>query len=101
MIEMPPLQFAQTNGIRMGYYEAGPNTLLRVASAIDDNYSSAMLVGHNPGMEDFLYYLTGKLEPMPTAALSVVELEIDSWREIDANCARKAKVLRPKEEMGK
>ena len=26
MIEMPPLQFAQTNGIRMGFYEAGPNT---------------------------------------------------------------------------
>jgi pimeloyl-ACP methyl ester carboxylesterase len=24
MIDMPPLQFAQTNGIRMGYYEAGP-----------------------------------------------------------------------------
>jgi pimeloyl-ACP methyl ester carboxylesterase len=26
MIEMPPLQFAQTNGIRMGYYDAGPQT---------------------------------------------------------------------------
>ena len=26
MIEMPPLQFANTNRIRMGYYEAGPNT---------------------------------------------------------------------------
>jgi non-specific protein-tyrosine kinase len=26
MIEMPPLQFANTNGIRMGYYEAGPKT---------------------------------------------------------------------------
>jgi pimeloyl-ACP methyl ester carboxylesterase len=26
MIEMPPLQFAQTNGIRMGYYEVGPKT---------------------------------------------------------------------------
>src|ERR1700743_490642 len=26
MIEMPPLQFAEINGIRMGYYEAGPNT---------------------------------------------------------------------------
>ena len=24
MIEMPPLKFAATNGIRMGYYEAGP-----------------------------------------------------------------------------
>src|SRR5437588_323379 len=26
MIEMPPLQFAQVNGLRMGYYAAGPNT---------------------------------------------------------------------------
>jgi pimeloyl-ACP methyl ester carboxylesterase len=24
MIEMPPLKFVDTNGIRMGYYEAGP-----------------------------------------------------------------------------
>ncbi|MCA6110097.1 alpha/beta fold hydrolase [Bradyrhizobium cenepequi] len=26
MMEMPPLQFTQTNGIRMGFYEAGPKT---------------------------------------------------------------------------
>jgi non-specific protein-tyrosine kinase len=26
MIEMPPLQFAQTNGIRMGYYDSGPRS---------------------------------------------------------------------------
>src|SRR4029077_9103031 len=26
MIEMPTLQFADTNGIRMGFYEAGPAT---------------------------------------------------------------------------
>jgi len=26
MIEMPPLQFAQVNGIRMGFYEAGPES---------------------------------------------------------------------------
>jgi hypothetical protein len=26
MIEMPPLQFAQTNGIRMGYHGAGPRS---------------------------------------------------------------------------
>src|SRR5689334_4587552 len=26
MIEMPPLQFAQVNGIRLGYYDAGPKT---------------------------------------------------------------------------
>lgn len=26
MMEMPPLQYAETNGIRMGFYEAGPKT---------------------------------------------------------------------------
>ena len=26
MIDMPPLHFAEVNGIRMGYYEAGPKT---------------------------------------------------------------------------
>lgn len=26
MMEMPPLQYAQVNGIRMGFYEAGPKT---------------------------------------------------------------------------
>ena len=26
MTQMPPLQFADVNGIRMGYYEAGPKT---------------------------------------------------------------------------
>src|ERR1700751_4697565 len=26
MIEMPPLQFAHVNGIRMGFYEAGPKS---------------------------------------------------------------------------
>jgi len=26
MFEMPPLQFAETNGIRMGFYEAGPQS---------------------------------------------------------------------------
>ncbi|MFZ0810420.1 MAG: alpha/beta fold hydrolase, partial [Bradyrhizobium sp.] len=26
MLEMPPLQFAEVNGIRMGFYEAGPHS---------------------------------------------------------------------------
>ncbi|HAP48653.1 MAG TPA: epoxide hydrolase, partial [Afipia sp.] len=26
MTEMPPLQYAEVNGIRMGFYEAGPKS---------------------------------------------------------------------------
>jgi len=80
-------------------YEASPNTLRTVAAEIDDGMDSAMLVGHNPGMEGFIRYLTGELEPMPTAALAVIELSIDSWKDLDADCGIIVEIIRPKDEM--
>jgi len=80
-------------------YEASPNTLRSVATEIDDGMDSAMLVGHNPGMEGFIRYLTGELEPMPTAALAVIELSIDSWKDLDADCGIIVEIIRPKDEM--
>ena len=35
-----------------------------------------MIVGHNPGMEGFVRLLTGKLEPMPTGSLAIIDLDI-------------------------
>ena len=78
-------------------YEASPNTLRQVASEIDNAHRSAMLVGHNPGMEGFIRYLTGQTEPMPTAALAVVDLEVDDWSDITDGCGKLRKIFRPKE----
>lgn len=78
-------------------YEASPSDLRQVAAEIDDVHASAMLVGHNPGVEGFISYLTGQLEPMPTAALAVVDLEIDCWDEITEGCGNLGHVFRPKE----
>lgn len=80
-------------------YEASPNTLCTVAAEIDDGMDSAMLVGHNPGMEGFIRYLTVRIEPMPTAALAVIKLSIDSWKDIDAECGTIVEIVRPKDEM--
>lgn len=80
-------------------YEASPNTLRHVASELDNSFDSAMLVGHNPGMEDFIRFLTGEIEPMPTTALAVIELNIDSWSEITADSGTLAEIIRPKDEM--
>jgi len=82
-------------------YEASPHTLVEIITVIDDLRSSAMLVGHNPGMEGVVNFLTGRVEPMPTASLAVLELDIDRWQDIDAGSARKAEILRPKEQMGR
>ena len=80
-------------------YEASPNSLRQVASELDDTFGSAMIVGHNPGMEGFIRYLTGEIEAMPTAALAVIELNIDSWSQINADTGKLAEVIRPKDEM--
>jgi phosphohistidine phosphatase len=80
-------------------YEASAQTLRQVASRIDDGFRSAMLVGHNPGMEGFVRYLTGRLEEMPTAALAVIDLDISSWSHIDAGLGSLRAVIRPKDEM--
>jgi len=81
-------------------YEATPNDLHEVVSGIDDTYASAMLVGHNPGMEGFLRFLTGQLEPMPTAALALIELETNSWSAIHDASGELKTIFRPKEVMG-
>ena len=80
-------------------YEASPPSLRQVVAELDDWIDSALLVGHNPGIEGFLRFLTGHLEPMPTAALAVIKLNIDDWVNIDDGCGELKSVHRPKEEM--
>ena len=43
-----------------------------------------LVVGHNPGMEELVGRLTGlsEPEPMPTAALAHIRIEIDHWEEL-------------------
>lgn len=80
-------------------YEASPQTLRQVISELDDSLGTAMLVGHNPGIEGFIRYLTKKIEPMPTAALAVIKLKIDGWSEADADSGKLVEIIRPKDEL--
>lgn len=79
-------------------YEASPQRLLEVISDFENDFDSAMIVGHNPGFESLVRILTGKIEPMPTAALAIVDLEIDAWREIGFETGSLRKIIRPKDE---
>ena len=78
-------------------YEASPHVLRKVISEIDDAHTSAMIVGHNPGIESFIGYLTARLEPMPTAALAVILLDIDQWIDINDRCGKIQNIHRPKD----
>ena len=80
-------------------YEASPQILLQTVAEVDNKHESVMLVGHNPGIEGFIRYLTGRTVQMPTAALAVIELNVKSWRDADADDGKLVAVIRPKEEM--
>jgi phosphohistidine phosphatase len=79
-------------------YEASTLTLRNIAASIDDRFDSAMIVGHNPGMEGFIRLLTGKSEAMPTAALAIIELDISGWEQIGSVPGKLRNVIRPKDE---
>jgi len=78
-------------------YEASPRTLLQVVSGIDDVHPSAMLVGHNPGIEGFIRLLTDRVEPMATASFAVIDLKIDVWNKTADGCGSIRDILRPRD----
>jgi phosphohistidine phosphatase len=63
-------------------YEAGPLRLLEVVSQIEEDRSTVLLVGHNPGMEELLQLLTGSTEHMATATLAKIDFKAASWSKV-------------------
>jgi phosphohistidine phosphatase len=64
-------------------YEASPDTCLEVLRDLPDTTGHAMIVAHNPTLEELVALLVGETHLMPTAALAVVELPIERWRDLD------------------
>lgn len=63
-------------------YHADPESYLAVAREYGGSNEIVMVVGHNPGIEDFVEQLTGHWQRMPTAALAEVKLSIDDWSDL-------------------
>ena len=60
-------------------YEADLSRLLRVLADVTATATELIVVGHNPGMEYLVEFLTGSEQRMPTAALAKISLEAESW----------------------
>ena len=53
-------------------YAASDQRLLTVMRDLPADIDTVALVGHNPGLEDCVYTLTGQPVPMPTSAVAVI-----------------------------
>lgn len=83
-------------------YHAGPEEFIQVLRDLPEKYESVMLVGHNPGLEEFLEGLTGAYRRLPTAALAQIHLEISGWSSFEPHSrGRLMNLWLPKEVWGK
>jgi len=78
-------------------YEATARRLFEIVAGLEDNLSSVLMVGHNPGFEELLAALTGESERMPTAALALIELDLKSWSDVSPGSGGLKWLVRPKE----
>jgi phosphohistidine phosphatase len=61
-------------------YGASAHELLAITQELPRGASTAGLVGHNPGLEDFLTLLTGVTEVLKTSAIAVITTPL-SWEQ--------------------
>ena len=70
-------------------YGADPSALLQIVhAAVADDPQRLMLVGHNPGMHELAFALTGSgnaearsalADNLPTSGLAIIDFDIDDW----------------------
>jgi phosphohistidine phosphatase len=65
-------------------YEANADRIRQFLISVSAGVDRVLLVGHNPGLEEFLENLTGNYTPLSTGALAHVELPIEAWRDVTA-----------------
>lgn len=91
-------KFAGEIQLERDLYLAPPSIYLRVLSKLPDSVERALVVGHNPGMEQLVARLSGQPQEFPTAALAHIELDIGSWSELnDTVRGRLVDLWRPRE----
>lgn len=91
-------------------YLAPWKTTLKTAQALPDDAETAMVVGHNPGLEDCATTLLGSqadakerarraamAEKFPTGALAVIDCDIASWKDLAPGCGALAAFVKPRD----
>lgn len=87
-------------------YLAEPDAILARVAEVNDRESGVLVVGHNPGLHELALLLANSgdgeararlREGFPTAALAVLQLDIEHWDEIRPRCAALAELRVPKD----
>ena len=76
-------------------YDEGPRGVLAVGASASD-VDGLMLVGHQPTWAMLVSALTGERAEMKTAAVAVIEMDIESWADLPDASGTLTRVLEPR-----
>lgn len=104
LVITPPVDILDT------LYLAEPDVMLAVVRGSPEKVRTAMLVGHNPGMEQLAAFLAREPvkrkerdrfdrieEKFPTAALAVLDFDVPRWRDIAPGQGALKDFVRPRD----
>jgi phosphohistidine phosphatase len=87
-------------------YGADPSALLQIIySVATDDPQRLLLVGHNPGLHELAFGLTGSgnaaaraalADNLPTSGLAVIDFDTDDWRDVSFRGGRLELFISPK-----
>ncbi|HEY7034602.1 MAG TPA: histidine phosphatase family protein [Thermomicrobiales bacterium] len=78
-------------------YDGGLADLTGVVQSLPQTAGTVLLVGHNPGMEALVAYLSGTEVRLPTAGLAHLALDVDRWVDAGERSGRLVVSYTPKE----
>jgi len=87
-------------------YLASPGVLLEHVHRVDDSVERLLVVGHNPGLEQFAMLLAGSGEQgliealetkYPTATVAVIRFEVDRWADVKEGGGALLRFIRPRD----
>ncbi|HEY6884506.1 MAG TPA: histidine phosphatase family protein [Nitrososphaeraceae archaeon] len=75
-------------------YEAKPKDYLDILETVSDRYSSVLITGHNPTIEETIQMLTNSsdLVAMPSCGLAHLSIPVEKWSDIRSSIKSKTEL---------
>lgn len=87
-------------------YMALPREIVAEIAKVGHEIGTLMVIGHNPGIGSLAHWLAGQGDPaelqrvaakFPTAAIAVLDFDLESWRDVDADSGTLRHFATPKD----
>jgi phosphohistidine phosphatase len=70
-------------------YLASANEILEIIQNVDDYVESLFIIGHNPGMTEFINHFSDAfIDNLPTAGVFSMEFDMSSWKSLKTKSAK-------------